>query len=415
MNTRTGVREAFLRRVAHGAVRIGTAAHTLALRLPRRRVRAPAAGEGFRFLLTGTFHSEAWVRAHVAPLAAAKACSLVRIVSNDPVPSLPGVEWVRPSRLATRSLGRTGARLATFLWHAIRGGHHVVGGFHLLINGLVAVAVARFVGARSLYFCVGGTAEVDEGGIHTENRLFDLMLGPDRVVERRLLRAVNAADIVVVMGTSSRQALRDRGIRAPILLNGGGMDLSRFEPAPPGAPRDFDLIFVGRLAPIKRVDLFLEVVALVARARPKARAAIVGDGALRAELESQAVRLGLGPRVQFAGHQEDVPGWLRRSRVLVLTSDSEGLPLAAIEGMMCGLPVVAPAVGDLTDLVEDGVNGHLVRGREPEAFASPVLELLGDEGRLRRASRHAREAAQRYTVDEAARRWDDLLAENRNA
>jgi glycosyltransferase involved in cell wall biosynthesis len=323
------------------------------------------------------------------------------------------VEWVRPSGLATRWLGRTGARLASFVWRALRGGHDIVGGFHLLINGLLAIAVARLVGVRSLYFCVGGPAELDEGGIHGENRLFGLMLGPDRLVERRLLRAVDAADIVVVMGTASRQGLLERGVRAAIHVNGGGIDLSRFEPAPPEARRDFDLIFVGRLAPIKRVDIFLEAVALVARVYPTARAAVVGDGALRGELEEWALRLGLGSTVLFAGRQEDVSGWLRRSRVLVLTSESEGLPLSAIEGMMCGLPVVAPAVGDLADLVEEGVSGHLVRGREPEAFARPMLELLGDGERLLRASRHAHVAALRYTVDEAARRWDHLLSETR--
>jgi glycosyltransferase involved in cell wall biosynthesis len=406
--------EALLRRVAHGMVRLGTAAHLLLLKLPRRRVRSPAAGEGLRLLLTGTFHSEAWVRAHVGPLAAAQTCSVVRVVSSGPVPTIPGVEWVLPPRLAARLLGVTGARLATFVWHAIRGGYHVVGGFHLLINGLLAITVARFVGARSLYLCVGGPAEMDDGGIHGENRLFSLMPGPDRAVERRLLRAADAADIIVVMGTSSRQGLLDRGIRPPVHVNGGGMDPSGFEPAPPGARRDFDLVFVGRLAPIKRVDLFLEAVALVARAKPTVRAVVIGDGVLRAELERQTLRSGLESRVLFAGHQRDVPSWLRRSRLLVLTSESESLPLSAIEAMMCGLPVVAPAVGDLSDVVEDGLNGHLVRSREPEAFAKQIAELLRDEERFAQASRRAREAGLRYTLVEAARRWDALLSPGRS-
>ena len=170
-------------------------------------------------------------------------------------------------------------------------------------------------------------------------------------------------------------------------------------------------MLVGRLAPIKRVDLFLDAVALVSARRPGTRAVVVGDGPLRASLEERARRPDLAPVVTFAGRQTDVASWLRRARVFVLTSDSEGLPLSAVEAMMCGLPVVAPAVGDLPDIVEEGVNGHLVAGREAEAFARPLLALVSDEDARRRASAAAVAKAGRYAVPEAARLWDPLLDE----
>ena len=159
-----GTRERLDGWLAHRAVRLLTAAQSSFLRVPRRPARAASAGEGLDVLLTGTFHSDGWLRAHLAPLAASKACDRVRVVSNDPVSRLDKVEWVRPSPRAARLFGRAPTRLAVFVREALLRRPHVVGAFHLLLNGLVAVALARLAGARSLYFCVGGTAEVDEGG-----------------------------------------------------------------------------------------------------------------------------------------------------------------------------------------------------------------------------------------------------------
>jgi len=397
--------------VARRAVRMLTAVYGLVLWLPRRGPRATAPGEGLELLLTGSFASEGWLLAHLRPLAASTACARVTVVANDPVPPLEKVAWVRPPALLVKLLGRAPGRLAVFAWMAVRQRPHFVGAFHLLLNGLVAVAVSRLVGARSLYFCVGGTAEIDEGGRHGENRLFSLVPGPDPIVERRLLRAVGAADLVITMGTRTRESLVARGVRTRIHVIGGGIDGAMFSPPAEGAVVERDVVFVGRLVPIKRVELLLAALALVRRERDGLTATIVGDGPLREELETRAASLGLGPRVRFAGKRADVSDWLRRARVFVLTSASESLPLSAMEAMTCGLPVVAPDVGDLADLVTDGMNGCLVRDAQPESFAAAMLGLLCDEDSLRRASRQALVAASRFSVDAAIVRWDAALAD----
>lgn len=377
----------------------------LAARVSRPRPIAP--DRPLDILVTGTFHSDNWLAAHLTPLVGSSLCGRVRMVATRTVPALPKVEQVQPPRWLRQLLGDVPARLTTFAWVALRTRPDVVGGFHLLFNGLASALLAPLVGARSLYICVGGGAELAGGGLQSENRLFGRLLRPEPELERRLSRAVQAFDDVVVMGTGAMRFLRERGVTARIHVVPGGVDGARFRPAQ--APARYDLVLAGRLVPIKRVDVFLQAVSQVARMRPDVRAVIVGDGTLRGELEALAQALGLREHVVFAGRRDDVETYLQSSRVFVLTSDSEGLPLSIVEAMMCGLPVVAPDVGDVGDLVRDGENGFLVRERWPDAFAHRLLELLTDEPRRCRLSASARTAAQALETAHVSPRWDAIL------
>jgi glycosyltransferase involved in cell wall biosynthesis len=362
---------------------------------------------GVDILLTATFYSENWLVNHLRPLAGSSRCRRVRIVVTSPFPAIPKVEAIHPPAWLQRLAGAVPARLCMFCWVGLRDRPHVVGGFHLLINGLAALLVGACTGARTLYFCGGGPLEVLGGGNLTENRIFGRIGPADTVIERQLLSAVSRFDAVIVMGGRAREFFRGRGVRAPLYVVPGGLDpaLARA----PGEEKAYDLILVGRFTQVKRVDLFLTVVARVKESLPRVRAVVVGDGPLMRELRGQADSLALGGAVEFAGHQSDVGPWLHRSRIFVLTSDSEGLSLALMEAMRCGLPAVVPDVGDLGDLVRDGVNGFLVEGRAPEAFAERLIRLLADE-KLRDAfSQRARETAAELDTDVVSRRWDVIL------
>jgi glycosyltransferase involved in cell wall biosynthesis len=400
---RRGVAHAFLRLLTGGTL----VSLAVARRLPRK-ARCRHSSPGCRLLLTGTFNSTNWIEAHLAPLAAAKACGGVTVVSLRAVPALTKVDVRRPPAWLVRALGEVPSRLLTFWWVALRTRPCYVGGFHLLMNGLVAAVVGHLAGARSIYFCVGGPAEVLGGGVQAENRLFGRMETPDAVVERRLVAAIDAFDLVVTMGTSAARFFRERGVRAPIHVVAGGIDWRRFAT---GAivPTD-DLVMVGRLAAIKRVDLFLAAMASSLKHLPGLTAVVVGDGAERPVLEMRARELGLEGRVRFVGHQVDVAPWLARARALVLSSDSEGLPLSVIEAMTAGLPVIVSHVGDLPDLIEDGVNGFLVKERTAQAFSEKIVALLRDDALRTRFSEAARRAARQYSIEASARKWDAILA-----
>ena len=376
-------------------------------RIVGRRPRSRGRTEGQRILLTGTFYSENWVTAHLRPLAASKNCARVWMVATYPIPSIAKVEVIRPAPWLCRLAGAVPARLMTFAWLSLRRRPDIVGGFHLLVNGLLAALMARLVGARSLYICTGGPSEIIDGGIWAENRIFGKLVTPDPVIERRLIRAVRVFDLVITRGARAVEFFRQHGVRTALHVVTGGIDAKRF--APDDTSRSTDLVIVGRLAAIKRIDVFLRTLALVAEKMPDVSATIVGDGELRQDLERLVGELGLEQRVVFAGHQTDVDSWLKGAKVFVLTSDSEGLALSLIEAMMCGLPAVVSDVGELGDLVENGVNGYLVPRRSPEAFADRICELLQNGDKLAAFSGAARQAALQHETGRVAHRWDEIL------
>ena len=109
-----------------------------------------------------------------------------------------------------------------------------------------------------MYHCVGGPAEVLDGGLHSEGAPSAKMEIPDAVVERRLLRAVAACDLVLTMGTKAVNFFQSRGVRAHFHVVSACIDFERFTPA--HSPPCYDLIFVGRLAEIKCIDILLRAV-----------------------------------------------------------------------------------------------------------------------------------------------------------
>jgi glycosyltransferase involved in cell wall biosynthesis len=134
---------------------------------------------------------------------------------------------------------------------------------------------------------------------------------------------------------------------------------------------------VGRLEPQKDYPTFLAAAARVATALPDVDFLVVGDGALRGELEATAGRLGIADRVRFLGLRHDVVPLLAGVDVLALTSRWEGLPNVVIEAMATGAVAVATDVGGCAELIVGGETGVLVPPGQPDAMGAALLDVLG--------------------------------------
>jgi glycosyltransferase involved in cell wall biosynthesis len=167
---------------------------------------------------------------------------------------------------------------------------------------------------------------------------------------------------------------------------------------------------VGRLSPEKGFEHFIDAAKILAPALPGVGFVVFGDGPLREKLARQAADRGLGGRFVLAGFRPDVEKYLPWCDAAVSSSLTEGLPVAVLEYMAAGLPVVATAVGGTPEVVEDGVTGRLVTPGSASALAGPLTVLLASAD-LRRAVGAAgrRRVRERFTFAAQAAQYLPLF------
>ncbi len=196
-----------------------------------------------------------------------------------------------------------------------------------------------------------------------------------------------------------------------------GVDLVRFAPIDKAfskkqvgiPPHHQNLIFAGRIEPLKGIDTLLKAICLIRSRHPRlvddVCVAIIGGDpwadspdAEMARLQQMRHDLGIGDLVTFIGakDQEVLPYYYAAAEAVIMPSHYESFGMVALEAMAMGTPVIASEVGGLAFLVEDGRNGYLVPSRNPEALAERIYELLTNHSCRRELGRYARENAQQY-------------------
>lgn len=167
---------------------------------------------------------------------------------------------------------------------------------------------------------------------------------------------------------------------------------------------------VGRLSPEKGPEVFLRAAVAAIAAGSDAHFVLVGEGPLRAPL-MDAVAQGAGAgRVHFVGLRQDMPEVYASLALLVSSSHQEGMPLAVLEAMAAGLPVIATQAGGTGELVVHGETGYVVPCGQEHALVAALNTLLGDaELRARFGAAARRRALEHYAFEASARRMEQLL------
>lgn len=178
-------------------------------------------------------------------------------------------------------------------------------------------------------------------------------------------------------------------------------------------------LFVGRMDPLKGLDLLLHAAQRLGERTPDLHLVVVGGDAVpeseEARVQGLVESLGLGGRVRFVGAvpQRDLPRYYSAADVCVMPSYYESFGLVAVEALACGTPVIASRVGGLPKVVKHGQNGLLVGERSAEAFADSIGALYADEGYRRTLASAARASighlAWAAIAQRVARLYDSLL------
>jgi glycosyltransferase involved in cell wall biosynthesis len=216
------------------------------------------------------------------------------------------------------------------------------------------------------------------------------------------------------------QAVASRVVDGPARVIYAGVTVPPGNP-PALRPRSTSEIILGtagRLVELKGIEYLLSAAATLRREFPALRVEIAGAGPQREKLGRAVALAGLGGQVEFLGWIDDLASVLSRWDVFVMPSLEEGFPMAALDAMAAGLPVVATSVGGVPELIEDGKTGWLVPPRDAEALASR-LRLLLCNPELRLSVGTAAYARVRDHFDAAqmtesfAQLYDELLGESK--
>lgn len=211
------------------------------------------------------------------------------------------------------------------------------------------------------------------------------------VPARQVVTIHNGVDVHRMEPSDSREAIRERmGI-------------------PQAAPV---LISVGALSWEKDPFAQVEIASRVIRERTQTVHLIVGEGPLRGDLETEIRRRRLQDRVRLLGSRSDVAELLHASDLLLLASQTEGMPACLIEAGMVGIPIVAYSVAGVPEVVIEGTTGLLASPGDLETLTAMVLQVLGDERARRAMGKAAREhCRERFDIRTIAPLYLDLYRE----
>jgi glycosyltransferase involved in cell wall biosynthesis len=292
----------------------------------------------------------------------------------------------------------------------------------LRLRRLLARDRVSLVHAHEFTLSVFATAAATIGSIPSIVTLHSAQRFPDRLRRRVAIRwAARRAFAATTVSDATRAAIvRSLGMRPEewkVVANGVPVPHGNRAETRRALGVDTDtrlLLAVGNLYPVKGHDILVRAMEEVGRAEPAARwkVAIAGRGEARERLEALIRELGLESRVSLLGFRDDVGSLLHAADLFVHPSRSEGLPLAIIEAMSIGLPVIASDVGGIPEVVAQGVTGLLVTPEDPSALAGAIRQLLvREEDRRRMGNAALRVARESYGLDTMVDRYVALYQE----
>jgi len=238
-------------------------------------------------------------------------------------------------------------------------------------------------------------------------------INPDKSLAMIALQRAAYAFAHRIVANSDAAATRlrhERVAHAAIDVIPNGIDVAAFAAPPRGRPLR-RVITVANLRPEKAHEILIDAAASLVATHPGLEFHVVGDGPRLAELTALAAARGMGDRVRFFGHRDDVPALLRESDIFVLPSRSEAFPNGLIEAMAAGLPVVATAVGGIVELVRHGENGLLVRPGDSRDLANAIQQLVDDPRRAAALASQARRTIEaRYSFERMVTAFERVYA-----
>lgn len=296
---------------------------------------------------------------------------------------LPGGELIINNTPVTRIFSRGGTKIGSLLF--------LLGGlWYLLLHGQRSIYHAHDLGAAGWLaivarYLLGGRCLIK---LRTGREQYEKIFAGG-LARWYFSKMLQLADRIVVVNSGVEQYLQNLGILTErIIFLPNAINVDHYYPVSSEekfaaqqrlnlSPQKNIVLYVGRLQPVKGVDVLVRAWALVPQdIRHNSRLLLVGDGAEYETINRMAEALNITESVILVGRQEAVRDYYWASDIFVLPSRSEGQSNALVEAMACGLPVVASNVGGAPDIIKEGKNGVLFESENHEQFAQKLTSLL---------------------------------------
>lgn len=347
--------------------------------------------------------------AKLMPLLLSRDDLEIVVVTDREGPNYERVKWVWPRGIWAR-LGRLGGRLPLLLGEIFHPQTRLVMAYNIVPHGLFAVVLAKLRRVPVYLHFIGGEAEINfaDNVLVSDNRLINRTRNPHRL-EKFVRRVAFCADKIFVPGHNTEDYLLANGFHPEIVVKlHSTIDPERFFPS--DQERDIDVIVAAQIRERKQPLFVLEIFREILNLRPETKFCWLGDGALHDEFAATLDRLQLRDSVTWRETNE-VAEYYRRSKVFLLCSLREGLSLASMEAMRCGMPVIASDCGDMSDTVLTGETGQLMpKNATKDQYVDAVMGYLNNPAELERQSKNAFDIINKeHTFPVATDIWKEIL------
>ncbi|EKE00497.1 MAG: hypothetical protein ACD_22C00006G0001 [uncultured bacterium] len=224
------------------------------------------------------------------------------------------------------------------------------------------------------------------------------------------------AYMIGVRGSKSKKELTTHHVNeSKIFIAPNLFDFSLSEKYSPklADKREYHLATIGNLVREKRLDIIIKSAGLLKKHITNIKLLVLGEGPLKKELMDLTKTLNLTDNVVFAGQVTDIYRFLNQSKVFVLASETEGLPMAVIEALSTGLPCVLRNVGDLTDVATHQYNALIVNSQNPQEYADSCYRLLTDHTLYKKLAENAsaikKSKQYEYSSEYLLSLWRDIV------
>lgn len=347
---------------------------------------------------------------HISPITKLQKIEDITVIRDTPGPRINKVKYPNPSRYGLTSPYLTiPIKLLQLILSSLLEKPSLIHSYLLFPHGYLAFIAGKLTGKKVGVSLLAGPVELYVlGGSPIGRYAYCRPLPKFNIYNKILLSFLKRFDIITVTGNFSKDFLIGKGIDPEKIFLLPHVVDDRFQPL--DFQKEFDVVYIGRLAPVKHVETLILATKEIYKILPSIRVAIVGDGEDRDKLQKLTHSLGLINQIEFVGFQTNTWEWYNRGRVSALSSEREGFPYTVIESIKCGVPPIISNCGDVNDIVKDKWNGIIIPDyNDHHAYADAIIDILSDQDKLKQYSENCLKTLHSKDLISVESAWDKIF------